>query len=159
MLRVGDNADLLHDGKRLLSALSFSDAAQHERQLHVLDRCVLRHQIVALEHEADVLPPESDARTLAHVLNVLVQNDDLARGRLFKTSQHIEHRRFTGAASSGDADEFAGADRQAHAVQCVDVRVSNDVFLAHVLQPDNRRGFVFRFFHLSSSSQLACGMV
>ena len=159
MLRMGDDADLLHDGKRLLSALSFSDAAQHERQLHVLDRCVLRHQIVALEHEADVLPPESDARTFAHVLDVLIQNDDLARGRLFKTSQHIEHRRFTGAASSGDADELAGADRQAHAVQGMDVRVSNDVFLAHVLQPDNRRGFVFRFFHLSSSSQLACGMV
>ena len=159
MLRMGDDADLLHDGKRLLSALSFSDAAQHERQLHILNRRILRHQVVALEHEADVLPPKADARTLAHVLNVLVQNDDLTRGRLFQSREHIEHRRFTGAASSGDADELAGADRQAHAVQCVDVRLADHIFLAHVLQPDNRRGFVFRFFHLSSSSQLACGMV
>lgn len=76
----------------------------------------MRDQVIALEHEADVLPPESDARALAHGLDMLVQNDNLAGGRLFQTRQHVEHRRFTGAASSGDTDELAGAHRQAHTI-------------------------------------------
>src|SRR5690606_37348377 len=115
----------------LLSCLSFFTAtapsAIYTLSLHdalpiyVLLRVERRHQVVELEHEADVVTAPVRQLSRAHGVDALAVDLDLpAAGRVQPTDQ-VEQRGLAGAGRAHQRDEIAFRDFQVDAVQHFDL--------------------------------------
>ena len=103
---VGD-ADQGQRGQRIGFALRGGQMGQQQRQLHIALRAQHRHQVVELEHEADMVGAPARQGAAAELVQALAGDGDFARGRRVQTADQIQQRRLARAARSHQRDEIA----------------------------------------------------
>mmetsp|Transcript_67299 Transcript_67299/g.186139 ORF Transcript_67299/g.186139 Transcript_67299/m.186139 type:complete len:242 (-) Transcript_67299:1016-1741(-) len=113
---VGQAHQLQRDG-RALPALAGRQLGQQQRQLDILLRRQRRHQVVELEHEADLgRPPFGQGRTRELVDALTAHGDGTAAGRVQPTHQ-IEQRGLARARGPHQRQELALLHVQVDVVQ------------------------------------------
>mmetsp|Transcript_44842 Transcript_44842/g.105637 ORF Transcript_44842/g.105637 Transcript_44842/m.105637 type:complete len:227 (+) Transcript_44842:1747-2427(+) len=132
---VGQAHQLQRDG-RALPALAGRQLGQQQRQLDILLRRQRRHQVVELEHEADLgRPPFGQGRTRELVDALTAHGDGTAAGRVQPTHQ-IEQR---GLARARAGHQVVGCHAVALEVRAVEGR-QTAVLAQHVgFEPDRPR--------------------
>ena len=122
LVRLVGDAHLLEQGQGPLAALFPSHAGVEHGQLHVPDDARLGQQVVALEHEADLLIADAGQLTPAEALDcVPVQGVGARRGQV-QAAQDGHKRRLARAGGADQGHELARLDAEVHAAQCVDGR-------------------------------------
>ena len=108
--------------------------ADLRRQLDIFPDRQILHQIVELEHEADVITAVGRQLSGIVVTDPLAIHDDRAAARGIHTAQNIQNRAFPRSAGTGDHDELSLIDGKAHACQCLDGDFSHLIHLFYILK-------------------------
>lgn len=90
MARAIGQTDQLQRDLGVAAALRRIQWRQQQRQLHVLLRGQGRHQVVELEHEADVLAASARKLARTHLLDVLAGDFDAAGGGRIQTADQVQ---------------------------------------------------------------------
>ena len=117
-------------------------AAVDERQFDVLDRRGAGEQIVALEHEAEVVAPEQRALIAGQPGDIDAVETVAAGGRPVEAADDVHGGGLAGARGPHDGDELAARDRQ------IDAGKGTDQAAALAIVPlDTGEGDEWRFRH------------
>ena len=121
-------------------------AVQLDGQDDVLPHGEHRHQIVALEHKADLPAAEDGALPLFHGKQISPVQQHLAGGRGVQPAQQIEQSALAGTALAHHGHKFALGHREAHVLQRLHGSLAGAVGLAKglCLQQIHTKTF-FRF--------------
>ena len=114
---LADDAEAIERVGDLGLALRRRHVAIRERHFQVLGDGELVEQVEALEDDADVLAAERDALLVAHLVDRLVEEAELAPPVVVEHGQHGEQRRLAGARRSHDGDEVAGLHLEVDGVE------------------------------------------
>ncbi|MNT16934.1 hypothetical protein D3C72_1520610 [compost metagenome] len=98
-------------------ALRRAEVGQQQRQFHVLLRGQHRHQVVELEHEADVMAAPRRQLAAAHLVDALAFDADLAARGVVQAADQVEQGGLAGTGRAHQRDEVAAGDIQVDAVQ------------------------------------------
>ena len=104
-------------------------AAEHQRQRDVLLGGERRDQVVRLEHEPDLLAAQFGEVLVVERGEVRVADVDGALGERVEPGEAVQQRRLAGSRRTHDRREPAGFERDRHAVEGVDGRVTDPVDL------------------------------
>ena len=74
-------------------------------------------EVEGLKDEADLLPAEERSLGRAELRSVSTVDEDVTAGGLIDAANEIEQGRFPAAAGTGDGEEFASIDAEAHIVE------------------------------------------
>ena len=108
-----------------------------QRNVEVLvDRQVV-DQVIALEHEADVLLVQLHAVLGLHLVNGMIQKIELAGPRAVQHADDAEQRRFAGARGTHDSDKLAFLDVHFDAPQDVGAAVARFVEFVQIRGSDH----------------------
>ena len=131
--------DELQGRLHVLLAAGAREIREQQRQLDIALRREHRHEVVELEHEADV--PRAPLRKLAvgELVDALAGDHDLAFVRTVEPADEIEQRRLAGARRAHQRDELARLDLEIQAVQHFHLLLAARVALHHVLHGNERR--------------------
>src|SRR5690606_4726985 len=105
------------DVERLLGRHRALGDLGHERD--VLARRQARHEVIELEHEADVTPAVLRELALRRVRELLAAEEELSARRPVETAEYVEQRRFAAAGRSEQHDELALRQLEIDAAQRV----------------------------------------
>ena len=105
----------------VLAALAFGEVREQQRQLDVALGGEHRHEVVELEHEADVVRAPAGELAAAELIDAAAADADLARGRLIESADEIEERRLARARRTHERDEVALGDVEIEPVQDFDL--------------------------------------
>ena len=108
-------------------------AVQLNREDDVLIDAEDGDQVVVLEDEADLPPPEDGQGLVLQGEDVLSVHGDGAGGGPVQAAQHVEEGGLAGAGGADHGGEFALFHRQVHAVQGADLRLAGAVVLVQGL--------------------------
>jgi hypothetical protein len=100
-----------------VAPLGRRDAGQHHRQRDILGGGQARHQVKALEDEADALAAHAGLLVGRKRRDVAAFEPVGAGIGPVEQAEQVEQRRFAGAGRAHDRDVFAGLDRHVEAVQ------------------------------------------
>ena len=120
-------------------------ARERERQLHVFQNGLMRNEVIALEHKADAVVAVGIPIAVAEVLGRDAVNQQVARIKVVKSADNVEHRGFARTRGTQNGHELVIAKRQAHAVErhlrkrLRNVPFANTFELQHGRQPLLRR--------------------
>src|SRR5207237_8924432 len=123
-------ADDLQRHRDILPALRSGEPGQEQRQLDVALGAEHRHQVVELEHEADVVCAPVCELAAGELVDAAAADHDLPGGRLIQTADQIEERGLARARRTHQRDEVALRDVQSEAVQNFDLLLAALVHLA-----------------------------
>src|SRR5690606_5029730 len=112
--------DQLQRDRRIALALGPGQVGQQQRQLDVALRAEHRHQVVELEHVADVLAAPVRQAAAAHGVDALAVDGDLAAAGRVQAADQVQQGGLAGARRAHQRDEVALFDLQVQAVQHVD---------------------------------------
>ncbi|KAG1393634.1 hypothetical protein G6F59_014324 [Rhizopus arrhizus] len=98
-------------------ALRGVEVGQQQRQLDVLLRGQHRHQVVELEHEADVVAAPGRQLAAAHLVDALAFDADLAAAGVVQAADQVEQGGLARTGGAHQRDEVAARDVQGDAVQ------------------------------------------
>ena len=96
--------------RRALLAVG-DDERRHE---HVLERAALGQQVVALEHEPDLVPADAREGGVLELVHGAAVEAVATGARPVEAADHVEEGRLARAGRPHDRDVLAGADRLAH---------------------------------------------
>ncbi|KAG1081628.1 hypothetical protein G6F40_015417 [Rhizopus arrhizus] len=102
---------------RIALALRGVEVGQQQRQLDVLLRGQHRHQVVELEHEADVVAAPGRQLAAAHLVDALAFDADLAAAGVVQAADQVEQGGLARTGGAHQRDEVAARDVQVDAVQ------------------------------------------
>ena len=149
-------------GREIVLALAQADLVQHgvgvqrvaadfRCQLHVFARGQVLHQVIKLEHKADVVPAVGRQPFLVKAADALAVQQNGAGVAGIHAAQHVEHRRLAGARRAEDDAELAFFDGEADMVRRGDARIAHLVIFANVVKHDKglAPGGLLRHFGLS----------
>ena len=107
--RVGARTqpDIGEELARTLDARSAGHLRLGEGQLDVLERRQRRHEIEALEHEADVQQPEARRVGVAHSIDAFAADLDAPAARPIDSAEEIEQGRLAAAGRADDGEVVA----------------------------------------------------
>src|SRR3989338_943043 len=111
-------------------------AAVDQRQLHVFLRRRARQQVEALEHEAQVAPPQARALIAAERLHLHALEFVGAGGGHVQAAQRVHRRGLARSAGTHDGDELPLLDVQVHALQGLEGGVAFAVGFGDAAQAD-----------------------
>ncbi|MPN18214.1 hypothetical protein SDC9_165573 [bioreactor metagenome] len=103
--------------RRALHAKLPRYAAKRQRQSHVFQRRIVRHEVERLKDEPDMFLPKQDELALRHALEVLANNDDFACRHFFQPGEDVEQRGFTRTAPPDDRADLTLFNLQIDAAQ------------------------------------------
>ena len=136
VLRAVAQADQLQCDFGIALALRAGQAGQQQRQLDVALRGQHRHQVVELEHVADVLAAPVRELAALHRVDALAVDGDLpARGDV-EAADQVEQGGLARAGGAHERHEIAAGDVQVHAVQDFDLLRTTLVGLGEVVDAD-----------------------
>jgi len=92
-------------------------AAVEQGQFDVFLSGSARQQVEALEHEAQVVPPQQRALRTRQAFHVLAEKQVGAAAGNVQAAEDVHRRRFAGTAGAHDGDEFSRRHRQIDAAQ------------------------------------------
>ena len=108
-------------------------AVQLDGQDDVLIHVQHRHQVVVLEHKADLPPPEDGQFLIAHGREFFAVHRDGAAGGAVQPAQHVEQGGLAGAGGAHHRHEFALFHGQIDPVQGPDLRIAGAIYLPQIL--------------------------
>ena len=108
------------DGERLLRPHGIARDLGDQR--HVLARGQARHQIVELEHEADMVAAVERQRAVVEAAELMVGEPDLAGGGAVEAADDVEEGRLARARRPEDDHELARRRLEIDAAQGVHLR-------------------------------------
>ncbi len=109
-------------------------------QLHVLQGGEVLHQVVELEHEADVVPPVAGELPGVEVADPHAVHGDDAAGTAVHAAQHVQHGGLARAGGAHDDGELALFDDKIHPVGGVDGHLAHFIGLSDLLKGDVAHG-------------------
>ena len=109
-------------------------------QLNVLKRREVLHQVVELEHEADVQAAVLRQLLLVERADFAPVKHDRARGARVHAAQHVQQRGFASARRPYHHHELAAFARKRHAVGGGHLDLAHLVDLAHIIEFYERHG-------------------
>src|SRR6266850_1590206 len=130
----------LQGNRDILLALRRGELGQQQRQFDIALRAQHRHQVVELEHEADVVRAPVCELAAGKLVNAAAADADLARARLIETADQIEQRGLARAGRTHQRDEVALGNIQSESVQDLDFLLAALVNLADAADLDHRLG-------------------
>ena len=89
-----------------LPALCLPDAGDGQRQLHIRQDCLVRDQVIALEHEADRVVPVGIPVSVLIFLRGDAVDDHIPAVIAVQSSYNIQKRRLPRPAGTEDGDKF-----------------------------------------------------
>ena len=116
---LADDRELVEDVADHALALGLLDVAIRERDVEVLVDGEVIEQVIALEHEADVLLVQLGAVLRAELVHRLIEEVVLAGPGAVVHADDVEQRRLAGARRPHDRDELALLDVDVDAPQHV----------------------------------------
>ena len=120
---VGALVDLVaksHAFKRVNGALAsfgLGNAREGQGKLYVRQHRLVGDEVVVLEHKADRVVTIGIPITVLELLGGAAADDQVARGVLVKTADHVEERRFSTTRGTEDGNELALAEGKRHTVK------------------------------------------
>jgi hypothetical protein len=126
---------------RARGALGAAQRGQQQRQLDVLLRRQHRHQVVALEDEADVLGAPGGQRVRCPARRCAGRRRELAGAGRVEAADQVEQGGLARARRPHQRDEVALGDVQVDAVQHLDALGAADVGLGQAADLDQRPAF------------------
>ncbi len=133
-------ADLGHDLAGQGAALGGRHAAVDQRQLDVLARAGAGHQVVALEHEAEVVAAQQRQLIAGQVGGVDAAEQVVPAARRVEAADDVEAGRLARAAGPHQGDELAGFDAEINVIEGDHGGVALAVDLADLLELDDGGG-------------------
>ena len=130
--------DPLEDAAGHRLALGLGHTAEHERHGHVLDGIEVRHQIVGLEHEAEMALPERGQFPLVQIGDDHAADAHAAARGLFHAGELVEQGGLAGAGFAVDAADLPARDAQVDAFERHHGLVRDRILLAQVPHFDHR---------------------
>ena len=112
--------------------------AVEQGELDVVEGGGPRQQVEALEHEADLPVAHLGQLVAREPGDIPAVEQVVAAGRPVEAAEDVHERRLAGPGRSGDRDELAGLDGEAHAPERTHLDVAHGVDLGDVLDRDDR---------------------
>ena len=109
-------------------------AADLGGQLHIFQRRQIGHQIVELEHKADVMAAVRGELLLGKGGNVFPLQQDLAVGERVHTTQNVQQRGLARAAGANDDAQFPPVHGEGGVLQGMDLHLTHLVGLFHMFK-------------------------
>ena len=113
-----------------LLPLFAGDPPEHQRHGHVFHGGHSLHQVVGLEHKADVPLPEQRQLFFAHFGDFLPPDPYRAAGRLFQSGQLVQQGGFPAAGGAQDTADLPFFDGKVDLIQRHDLFIADTVYLA-----------------------------
>src|SRR5437879_1157477 len=136
---IGKSHHLQRHGDILL-ALRGGELCQQQRQLDVALSAQHRHQVVELEHEADVVCAPLRQLAARKVVDAATADVDLARAGLIETADQVEQRGLARARRTHERDEVALGNIERESVQDLDCLLAAPVDLADTADLNHQLG-------------------
>ena len=137
---LADDVEAIEDVADHAVALGLLDVAIRQRHVEVLVHRQMIEQVIALEHEADVLLVQPRAILRAQPVHRLAAEVVLAGPRAVVHADDVQQRRFAGARRPHDRDELAVLDVERDAPQHPRPGRAVRVRLLEIAQRDERLG-------------------
>src|ERR1700686_2912924 len=110
----------LQGNRDILLALRRGELGQQQGQFDIAFGAQHRHQVVELEHEADVVCAPARELAAGELVDAAAADHDLPGARPIETADQIEKRRLARAGRTHQRDEVALGNVQSEAVQDLD---------------------------------------
>ncbi len=120
-------------------ALGGIEVGKQQRQFDILLRVEHRHQVVELEHEADMVAAPGRQLAAAEAVDALALDLDLAAGGAVETADEVEQGGLAGTGGTHEGNEVAALDLQVDAVQDLHLLRAALIGLDDVAQGDEGR--------------------
>ncbi len=110
----------------------FGNARNHQRQLYVLQNCLMGNEVIALENESYGMVTVGIPIPVVVFLRAPALYYEVAGSVLVKSAYNIQQGGFTAARSAQNGHEFVFAEFEADTLQCVNGFVSYEVIFFNV---------------------------
>jgi hypothetical protein len=114
--------------------------AEALREQHVLGHRQLRQQVVELEDEPDMVPPQAGQRPLAEGVEIPSDEVHPSRGHSIEPGRAMQQCALARTGRAHDGDELARSDGQRHVVECQHLVATPAEPAGHPLQPEHVHG-------------------